>query len=85
MDTFTYRNYYNLNIIQIMTNFKSIIIMAAAAVLVWGVPVLYAYTHPERFLLPDAQRWEVWWAIIGGIAAMFTPLYLRWFNAREKH
>lgn len=68
-----------------VTRAKAILIMFVVAVIVWGGAIWYSEANPERYLMGDFTRWEVWVIIVGGLFGMGTGLWLRlWDKARTK-
>ena len=61
-----------------MTLIKSLFWMGGLAFILWAVPIWYTEKNPERYLMGDFERWEVWWAIIGPLLAAAITLGLRY-------
>lgn len=61
-----------------ITTGKSLLAMGLTALLAWGVPILYTAgaRYDERLAIPDFQRWEIWFALIGFVAGLVMWLLI---------
>ena len=67
-----------------LNSFKTIVTMIVVAGLAWAVPIIYTGANPERYMIGDFERWEVWWAIIGGIIGMAPGLIIKAIDSNRK-